>query len=285
MFSIITSRVTSAFPISVGTSLALESALVSNKPSIDPLRKIPQKINLTDYDEFWINISTLYRNLIGSLTKDDSRRVHPGEVANGLMQEMDVIKEIVAAATFDKVKVIFYICDYRDIDPRHYPNAILKLNSTENQKIYQALHDTSINQVLKERKNSNNIRTFHSELKTSEYRKAIIITHIAHDLLSFKNFKLLDLLESHTGVLKKKHQFNTKYQDGKKYSMMPFNKVFLQIFGDSEHFKPFPIKLRDTLIKMAETNHWTPATTDDKLRYGISTMLDHYSKTILLSMF
>lgn len=284
MFSVISGRATSAFPLSVGTSLAFESAVKADKPSIDPDRKIPQVINLTDYDELWINLSTLFRNLMGSLTKDDSKRVHPGEVAMGLMQEMDIIKEIVAGSTFNKVQVIFYICDYSDINNIKYPNAILRQETTDNQKIYSGMRDTSIAEVLKQRQNESGIRKFKSEIKNSQFRKAIFITHIAHDLLSNVNFKQMDLLESHTGVLKKNHQFNTKYLDGKKYPMLPFNKMLLQVFGDSEHFKPFSLKIREAIIDVAEKNRWTPATTIDKVRFSLSTMSQEFNKSLLIQM-
>lgn len=286
MFSIISKRDTSAFPISVGTSLALESAIVSNKPSIDPDRKIPQKINLVDYDEVWINIGTLFRNLVSSLTKDDSSRVHPSELAMGLLNEIDIIKDIIAEDTFNKVKVVFYVCEYRDINKNKLKHAILRSDNTELQKLYRSNYVKSIQEVInKIGKSVDPPRLFNSELKTTSYKKAIIITHIAYDLLSSKNFRELHLLESHTGVLKRPHQFNTKYYDGKKYPMMPFNLALLQVFGDSEHFRPFPIKLRETIIELANQYKWTPATTEDKLKYSINSMKDHYAREILKEMF
>lgn len=285
MFSIISGRDTSAFPISVGTSLALESAIVSNRPSIDPDRKIPQKINLVDYDELWINIGTLFRNLVSSLTKDDSSRVHPSEIAAGLLNEIEIIKDIVAEDTFNKVKVVFYVCEYRDITNSKLKHAILRSDNTANQQLYRSNYVKSIQEVINKLGKTNDPpRLFNSEIKTTSYKKAIIITHIAYDLLSAKNFRELHLLESHTGVLKKSHQFNTKYYDGKKYPMMPFNLGLLQVFGDSEHFRPFPIKVRDLVVDIANQYKWTPATTDDKLKYSISNIKDHYTREILRDM-
>lgn len=285
MFSIISGRTTSAFPLSVGTSLAFESAIVSNQPSIDPERVIPQKVNLNDYDEIWINISTLFRNLVGSLTKDDSQRVHPGELAVGLMNEIDIIKEIVKADTLDKVKVVFYVCEHRDLTKSKYPYALFRLDTTPKQHLYRSNHDKAIKEVLKQRSVIDSIRVFSgSEITSPNYRRIIIITHIALDLCSSKNFNEFDLLESHTGVLKKPHQFNTKYLDGKKYPMLPFNKGLLQVFGDSEHFRPYPIKTREMIIGLAEKYKWTPATTRDKIKYSLSTIPAAYDREILLSL-
>lgn len=283
-FNILAGRATSAFPLSVGTSLALESAVLTDRPSIDPERKIPQKVNLTDYDEVWVNISTLFRNLMGSLTKDDSKRVHPSEIAIGLTEEIEFIQNIVATETLNKTSVIFYICEYRDLN-RKYPNASFRTVTTDNQKIYKALHDDSIQRVIKHFGRVPFIKIFNSELQTSNYRNALLISHIAHDLLSYKNFRELHLLESHTGVLKKKFQWHTKYEHGKELSMLPFNKVLLQLFGDNEHFKPFPIAIRKQILQIAETYKWTPATTIEKIKFNLTSLTDPYTKEIISKMF
>lgn len=283
-YSIISGRTTSAFPISVGTSLALESAIISSdRPSIDPERKIPQKVNLTDYDEVWINISTLFRNLYGSLTKDDSKRVHPRELADGLIEEIEFIRNLISSETLNKTRVIFYICQYKDLN-RKYPHAFLRSDNTELQKVYRVLHDNSIQLCLNSIGKVDYIKIFNSELETANYKLALIITHIAHDLLSYTNFRDLHLLESHTGVLKKQHNWHTKYVEGKSLTMLPFNKTLLQIFGDSEHFRPFPISVRKKILEVAEKYKWTPATTKDKIKYGIDSILDPLTREILLKL-
>lgn len=283
-FNILAGRATSAFPLSVGTSLAFESAVLTDRPSIDPERKIPQKVNLTEYDEVWINISTLFRNLMGSLTKDDSKRVHPSEIAIGLSEEIEIIQNIVSTETLNKTSVIFYICEYRDLNKK-YPHASFRTITTDNQKIYKAIHDESIQKVISHFGKVPFIKIFNSELVTSNYRNALLISHIAHDLLSYKNFRELHLLESHTGVLKKRHQWHTKYENGKELSMLPFNKVLLQLFGDSEHFRPYPISVRKAVLQIADTYKWTPATTIDKIKFNFTSIADPYTKEIVSKMF
>lgn len=283
-FNILAGRATSAFPLSVGTSLALESAVLTDRPSIDPERKIPQKVNLADYDEVWVNISTLFRNLMGSLTKDDSKRVHPSELTIGLIEEIEFIQNLVSTDTLNKTTVIFYICEYRDLN-RKYPHASFRTITTDNQKVYKAIHDTSIQGVIKHFGKVPFIKIFNSELESTNYKLALIITHIAHDLLSYKNFRDLHLLESHTGVLKKRFQWHTKYEHGKELSMLPFNKVFLQLFGDNEHFRPYPIKVRKEILELASKHKWTPATTLDKIKYSLSSLSDPYTKEIINKMF
>ncbi len=280
----ISSRTISAFPISVGTSLALESAFLSETPSIDPDREIPQKVNLADYNEFWINISTLFRNLFGSLTKEGSKRVLPRELAQGLIEEIEFIQNIVSTETLNRTKTFFYICQFTNIVSL-YPHAYLRQDNTDLQKTYRALHNNTIQEVLKYFGKQDFLKIFNSEIKSTNHAKALFITHIAHDLLSYTNFNEIHLLESHTGVLKKRHQWNTKYTDGKTLSMMPFNKGLLQIFGDSETFRPFPIKVRQTVIELATINKWTPATTKDKILSNIEKLPDKFTVSVLKDVF
>lgn len=284
MFDIISSRTISAFPISVGTSLALESLMSSTTPSIDPDREIPQKVNLSDYDEIWINISTLFRNLISSLTKEDSKRVLPRELAQGLIEEIDFIQNIVTTETLNRTKVYFYLCQQLDIG-KLYPKAYLRQDNTENQKMYRALHNNAIKYMLDNFGKVDFIKIFNSTIKPINYSKAVIITHVVHDLISYKNFNELHLLESHTGVLKKRHQWSSKYVEGKSLSMMPFNKGLLQIFGDSETFRPFPIAVRKKVIEIAEKNKWTAATTRDKILSNFTQIPDKFTMSILKELF
>lgn len=280
----ISQRTISAFPISVGTSLALESALSALNPSIDPNREIPQKVNLADYDDFWINISTLFRNLFGSLTKEGSKRVLPRELAQGLIEEIEFIQHIVANETLNRTKTFFYICQYTDL-PRKYPHAIFRQDNTELQKTYRLLHDEAIKTVLHHFGKVEFLKIFVSEIIPTNISNALIITHVAHDLLSYKNFKELHLLESHTGILKKKHQWSSKYSDGKTLQMMPFTKGLLQIFGDSETFRSFPYKTRLMLVDLAEKNKWTPATTKDKIMSNLEQLPDKFAVELLKSIF
>jgi hypothetical protein len=53
----LSTRTISAFPLSISTSLALESIFTPKLPPYDPNRIIPEHINLIDYQEIWINFS------------------------------------------------------------------------------------------------------------------------------------------------------------------------------------------------------------------------------------
>jgi len=266
-------RTVSAFPISVGTSLALESIITdfSNK-SIDPQREIPQVIDISKYDEVWINISTLFRNLLGSLNKDEYKKLHAKEFSIVLAEEMNIIDDLLKQYSSDKIKTIYFVCEYRDLQTK-YRHAFHRVINTENQRIYKQQHDDTVKFLLK---TFQGIRIFNSTLKPTTYSKIILVSHIAHDLLSYKNFSLLDLLESHTGVLKPRNMWFTKYVDGKNLSSLPFNKILLQVFGDNEHFKPYPITIRKEILDISTDRKWTPWTTIDKMLYDLNSLKDRY---------
>lgn len=281
---ILSSRTTSAFPVSVGTSLALESVFVSDSPSIDPDRQIPQKIEITDYNELWINLHTLFRNAFGSLTREGSSQVLPREMVQIMEDEMEMISSIASQQSNYLVNTIFYLSQYRGHE-RKYPHARLRKLTTDNQKNYYTLLMASVNALVDRHKLDKSMRYFDDSLKNDNKPKALLLSHMAYDLLSVKNFQVLNLLESHTGVLRTPASWYTKYYDGKNLPPMPFSKVLMQVFGDKETFSVMDLKLKREMIELAKSCRWTPATTVDKLKNDIHKLTNPYYVTILKSMF
>lgn len=284
-FDLLSSRTISGFPISVGTGLALESIFTKQIASIDPERVIPQKVNILDYEYFFVNLATLFRNLMGSLTKEDSARVLPRELSQVMLQEMELIQDLVATESLNRTKTYFYISKYNNIHS-HLKHVSFRVDSTEKQKIFKHLQNETINLVLKETKENSYIKVFDNDIIPPTKSKALILTHIAFDLLSSDKFKELHLIESHTGILKKKQDWNTKYYEGKQLVNIPFNKVFIRVFGDSEIFKPMDIKLRRSVMELAQNQRWTGLTTKDKIRHDINEyMANPYFREVLLYLF
>lgn len=277
---ILSSRTISAFAVSVGTSLALESIFQSSTPSIDPERVAPQQVNIQDYQEFWLNISTLFRNIMGSLTKEDAAGVLPRELLEVLESEVEMIQYIVSSQGNNRVKTIFYACTYQDFELK-YPHARVRKLNTENQKIYHEIQRKVITEFMSNHFKQPNFKQFKDKLKTDNKPKALILTHIPYDLLSAKQFSELHLIESHTGVLRKPSTWYHKYYDGKQLPPIPFNEGLLQVFGDRETFSVMDLKLKRQLIELAGSCRWTPATTRDKLLYDISKLSNPYYVTIL----
>lgn len=271
----ISSRAVGAFPISISTSLALEGAagIYEDRPVFPaPILK---------YKELWINVRTLYRNFYGSLDKNTASLVLPGDLSESIMFEMDTIVSVVNEISENKTKVIFYFSNYADIDTK-YKLAVTRMDNTDNQKFHTALANKTYGILLK---NKNlDIKGFQCKIKPEDKTKALILTNYAVDLLSEKDFGYLTLLESHTGVLLERSQWHRKYIDGKELSQIPYRLCFLQLFGDSQTFRPLNIKWKREIIEIANKYKWSTLTTDDKITYGIQSIRDHYFREIFLEM-
>lgn len=276
---ILANRTVSAFPISVGTSLTLESIFEASGPSIDPERIIPQKVNITDYAEFWLNISTLYRNILGSLTREDSLRVSPGELAEVLDAEIEIIQFLTSQQSSNFTKPIFYVSNYQGLKET-YPHATIRTDNTENQKRYRSMHNEAIQKFLKKNDGSEHIRVFKRDVVADNRPVALMMTHMAYDLLGSKTFSKLDLIESHTGVLKSKALWYTKYLDGKNLPPLPFSVGLLQILGDKETFGIRDIKLKKAIIELAKEEKWTPITSRDKIIFDLDKLKNPYFTTV-----
>jgi hypothetical protein len=107
------------------------------------------------------------------------------------------------------------------------------------------------------------------EVKT----KAIMLSHHVWDLLTYEKFNTLDLLESHTGVLKKKAMWYTKYFGGADNPPMPFHRKLYYIFGDKDTLKPVNVNLRKTIKELAEKKKWSGVTTIDKVMFDLENEL------------
>jgi hypothetical protein len=258
-------RTISGFPLSIGTSLAFESIFEPLLDPYDPKREIPNKVSIIDYQQIWINIYTLFRNLAGSIDKPLFIRTKPEEFAQVLYQEIEVIQSLLTNEGMNICKPIFYYASYNDV----YSNQ---------HKIVEIRKDTTTNQLLNVSKYQDTIKVFHklypdfllqldSKLKPDTAQKALLLSHIPYDLLSYKYFRELDLIESHTGVLKARKDWYTKYYvlPRADMSILPFNRKFLKIFGDHVMFSPMDHVLRRELINIGTYRQWTNMTTTAKI--------------------
>ena len=275
----ISNRAVGKFPLSIATSLAKEAIVGIHDDH--PTDRPP----LLDYDALYVNVKTLFRNLMGSLNKDDINIVVPPDIAEELAIEMDTIVSIVNDTTKGKSHVVFYYSDYADMSTR-YPQAQIRTENTEKQKEYRAIQNMTMDLLLK--RHQDNIQHYDLKLDVKGNPiKALILTHCAYDLLSYRKFEKLALAESHTGAIKQRAQWYTKYYQGSSLSMIPFREDFIQIFGDSEHFQPKPIRMRRAIVDVATKYGWSAVVTDLKISYGIDQIPDlemrREIKTILMN--
>lgn len=268
----IETRATSSFPISLGTALALESIFIDSPEGYyDPEREIPQRVKLFEYGEIWINVYTLYRNLIGSMKAEVLPGLKPEQIAQALHQEIDVITSLFKNEGGGVCQPFFYFCDYRSLLMASRHKAIhFREDKTEKQRLFKQKGMKSIELLMK---GNHDIKRLDDTLKTLiPSTKALVLTHIAYDLLSYTQFSRLDLIESNTGRVKTRREWNSKYADcgQRKMNMLPFLRKLLLVFGDPVLIKPGESKLRNLVLDIAEKRRWTPMVTE-------SQMMQHFS--------
>ncbi len=280
----IAARQVSGFPLSLPTGLALESVFPRQQPAYDPERKIPQQIKVSDYQECWISVATLYRNMVNSVNKDVAANSSAQEFKEALESEIDVINGLFMNEGSNICIPRFYHCTYDHFE-RHLPSVIkLRVDSTDGQKAYTSkfiqvmkLMDKSTDEIIK----------FDHEIKPKTKTAALVLTHRPYELLSSKNFNKLDLLESNTGRLKTKYLWNTKYYPvgDSDMSILPFNRKLLCIFGDRVQIHPYALQLRKVIIEIAKKNRWTSLTSDAKVMFDLQGgIMDPYQITLLNSL-
>lgn len=262
-------RATSGFPLSIGTSLALESLFNPRSTPYDPNREIPNVININNYNEIYFNISTLFRNLTGSVDKKVFLNISVIELAEVLEFELELINDIFRNEGNNVCKPIYYNIDYDSIAEKLLiKKVVTRIDNTEYQKYYNDIFNKTLKLI---KRNNKNILEIEDLIKPSNRNSSLIVSHYAYDLLSEKNFKQLDLLESHTGKLKHLVEFNSKYYPitEKNLSHLPFNKKLLYIFGDKTFIKPSDIRLRLQILETSIKRKWTPATTKEKILFDL----------------
>lgn len=255
----ISGREKGALPISIGTSLAIESAL-GIYPEVEgkdpPYRG--ENPPVTQVETIWINVRTLFRNLIGSIHKEERDSLEPVHLAEALANEMTVIESALTQGSLGRCSTVFYLCTFMGIN-RRFPYASHRNPNTDGQKATWMLEEASLKDLM-ENNPSVDFRVFDIDFDETN-QTALIITHYAVDLLNRFKFRTLSLLESHTGAVKNPLQWHTKLHGGQELVNIPFDRMTLQVFGDSVSFKPAPIKVRRHLVELANKYGWTAATT------------------------
>jgi hypothetical protein len=263
------------FPLDIGTSIAFESIFKAHFEPYDPERKIPNAIDLKEYNTILINLRTLFRNVFGSLKPDEARIATATQFTALLRFEMAVIRSLLGNDGLDIVKPYFYYSNYDNVYKAKLPEEIrIRKPDTEKQKLYDKLLADTMKKLLFECVDELDVRSFKNTVDVAIGKNALIMTHIPYDLFVYTKYRKLDLLESYTGVLKPRYLWPSKYYHGKDYTNIPLNSKLIKILGDNEMFHPSPIKYRKTILSFGEQHNWTPLTTPEKVIFDIRNWLD-----------
>lgn len=277
MSDVLATRQTGKLPLSIGTSLAIESFIGIHDELSHPTTPI------YDYDSIWINLRTLCRNIIGAAGSENLDRITDMEMSEVLLEEMASIAETLR--NYKPIEVVFYVTD---MNFSLFPFSRKRTLSTEKKRRKEKLAVVAMGNARYEYKQNPRsdyrLEHFRLDIKPVTPGKTMIITHIAYDLTNYADFKSLTLLESHTGHIKERSEWYTKYHNGQELKRLPLNKKLMQIFGDKEVFHPLEIKVRNQILEVADKYNWTPLTTTDKINYGINTIKNEYLKRIFSNM-
>lgn len=249
------------FPISIGTSLALEG-LLGIHPN-QPKNVLDNKSITT----IFINIRTLVRNLFSAIETKRQAESEPIDALLVLRQEMETISVVLQQAGL-KAKVQYYITG-SDVIKWVIPKAKFKEPKTPKQIITDIFEKTVAIDVLPLLRDAG---IDYLELNKAPERTlgtTVILTHHCFELLWKSQFDRLLLLESNTGRIKPYNLWYTKL-NGIKDTAIPFTSFTLLVFGDNIQVESQPKRIRDQLRLLMEERKWTPVTSRDKIYHDLS---------------
>lgn len=262
--SSLTDRTTSGYPLSIGTGLAFESLFAPRQPPHDPERKPPQMVDVTKYQEIWINLFSLFRNIAGAVSREVFLSASEHDLKEVLNQEIEVINSLFSNEGQSLCKPIYYFCTYDKLTKTANQAVKFRTDNTDFQKFFRFKLMRCMELIFKE---TDEHYKLDSSIKPKVRFNSLIMTHVPYDLLSYKHFGGLTLLESHTGKLKTRREWNTKYFPviDNDMSNLPFERKLLLIFGDRVLIQPGEMKLRRKIVDIANSCNWTAMTTLEKI--------------------
>lgn len=262
-------RTLSGFHLSAGTGLAFESLFVPTESVLDTANQA-KPVNTKNYNIFYISIFTLLRNILNAIPS--STNIYYKDVYDTLLDEMNIIRTIALTQT-PHLSVRFYWCSYKTARSAFAHQSVkLRTNNTPKQKMTEILLNQVINKLLKEK--DDEFLMFNSDIleRDSSSKTAIVLTSQAYDLLSYKYFHSLDLLESHTRLIKTRALWYSKYKPvgNEDMSRLPFLKMLLMVMGDNYMYLSMPIELRRIIVATSHARKWNAFTTRDKVLLDLS---------------
>lgn len=234
---ILQNRDMSGFPVSIGTGLALETLFSPETPVVDESRQVVKVKDLSDYNLYAINVTTLIRNLVSSVKSTDLQLLKPRAFYPVVEEEINYLTSLFS---MQGIELKLYLHDYTYFKDKYKDR--MRQISTPLQHHISDILDYCVSET---KKHFREIPVFTKDVKFEG--KCLMMTHVPADLLSYRRFSKLDLLESHTGIIKSRKDWNSKYYPVPKEDMsfLPFMEYLLtDVFGDKVMFKPAPLKKR-----------------------------------------
>ena len=262
MNTVLQNRTYSGFPVSIGTGLSLETIFDPITEVYDKDRIAPSKVNKKSYNLYLFNVSTIIRNILSTVTSKDLISIKEKELLEVTLEEIEWLDYFFSS---NDLKVTFYVNKYEYIKKTYNNSNKLRKPSTEKQVYTDKLMNYSLRHIEKQ----DDTYMFNKDIavRDSIVTKCLVFTHIPFDLLSWNKYLQLDLLESNTGLVKTRKNWNSKYFKipDRDMSILPFTEYLLVTFGDNVMFHPSSLherlELYDTISKLSVN----PLTSEDAL--------------------
>jgi len=257
--NVLAERLFSSFPVSIGTGLMLESLFTPTISRYDPDREIPDVIKVDGYKIHYYSIFTIARNIVMACNYKDKDKIYRSPyLVQDIIEEVNVINSLYVNS---KCKPVLFIPKYEEVYKSLNKNKKDTMTKAyiEQQYIYNALKNVVLRVDMEILANTNKL--------PDSYDNMLITTSNLPDLLNVNRIRNLFLLESHTGKLRSKKEFNLKYHPiGKRpLSLFPFMEELVYLLGDKRFVRPVSISLRVKLYELALDNKWTYNTTRSKV--------------------
>lgn len=257
--------------VSIGTAFALES--------FAKIEKMPM-------DYWYFNIKTIIRNFYGSFKTGTIKKYSNSELHILFKQEIEEIISLVESIN-KKIKLIFYYTNATSLQ-KLFKHAKL-VDPKESKPEYREIEQLLFSLIVDDNYNEDVLHIEKYDLLIKgNHRKAYITTSYPLDLLSFRNFLKLELLESHTGKIKTRSEWITKLgssQNMDKYRNLPFNILIIQLIGDRNvwfHFKSH--QYINLILELSTRNKWHSLTTMERVKYDINKIKDEPIRKTLIEM-
>lgn len=253
MIEVMSKRAIGQLPISIGTGLAIEAlcgigeGLAVSTPAI----KAGQVL--------YINLRTLIRNAVESYPSDITPDADV--ITSTVMDDLKNIHDAFKTYISHPVTVKVYYPSYARL-PAKFNRSLLRVIKSEKQ---ERLNSLTISVSSNLQKKLGNFLIQCDITLPAAPENIILMSNYPVDLLSRYQFSDMQLLESHTGLLKPPSEWNSKLYGDTVPSNMPFNAITLQIFGDKVMFKPMLPSIKKVFIEMAKRERWTIVTTKSRI--------------------
>ena len=266
------SRTKGKYPISVGTSVALECffGVSDDKPLAHG--KVPPYL---EYQCVLLNVRTLARNYLSSYKAQELPHITFDILFSGLLEEIILINNIINDQSSGKVVVSFYNHSYLKLK-NYLKKVTLRQKYTPKQQMTMDMENKlsdAIQAASVTVKQHVAYEYTNDEIRQGKHRN-VILTHYPMDLLMTPLRP--NLLESHTGRIKKPYEFPSKLKRAGEH--MPFNKYTLQLMGDSSgYIVSASSAIRNELMKICKDFGIVPVTQEKRF---IKVIKEHASSEL-----